>query len=216
MSVGENIRRLRIEANLTQAELAQRLGVARSTVTQWERGWTMPRMSKLRHLAEVFHTSYSNVVSEAVPPSSEAVVFSTVPLLSKDEAVQLAACVDATSGPSAIAERNFRRSIEVPGSILGRHARALALIATDNSMDRIAPEGIAMVFDPSLKPNNGQIAVIVTEDKTVLARRWYRGSSTIMLVSDSHAKHDDIILSPGDFIRILGTVFWVQSPRELD
>lgn len=38
MSVGTNIRRLRETAEMTQEQLAEKLDVARSTVTQWERG----------------------------------------------------------------------------------------------------------------------------------------------------------------------------------
>jgi transcriptional regulator with XRE-family HTH domain len=50
-SMPSRIRRARIMAHLTQAELARRLGVQRSAVTQWERdAGTHPSVS---HLAEI-------------------------------------------------------------------------------------------------------------------------------------------------------------------
>lgn len=44
MSVGANIKRMRKAADMTQEQLAEKLEVARSTVTQWEKGWSNPRI----------------------------------------------------------------------------------------------------------------------------------------------------------------------------
>lgn len=57
MTVSDNIRRLRQERGLTQEELSDLFGVARSTVTQWERGWSAPRMGMVRQLAKVLHVT---------------------------------------------------------------------------------------------------------------------------------------------------------------
>lgn len=64
MSVAANIKRLRESVNLTQNELADKLGVARTTVTQWENGWSKPRMGMVEKLATVFHVSTSDIVAE--------------------------------------------------------------------------------------------------------------------------------------------------------
>ena len=46
------IRRARISASMTQADLAHRLGVSRSAVTQWERSnGTLPSVEHLSHVA---------------------------------------------------------------------------------------------------------------------------------------------------------------------
>ena len=44
MGLAENIRKFRTDADLTQAKLADLVGVTRATVTQWETGWSQPRM----------------------------------------------------------------------------------------------------------------------------------------------------------------------------
>lgn len=226
MSVGENIRRLRKDAGLTQAELAQQLGVARSTVTQWECGWSMPRMSKLRLIANAFHTSYPVIVSEvpaALGPSQKR---GTVPLVTLEDvsAMLSADAGGAGDAKSATDDRITveydadllaKHAIEVPEAVLERHARALALLVEDASMNRVAPEGFAMVFDPAIKPANGQIAVLGTEDHGTLVRRWFRGSSTLMLVADSHSEQDDIVLPSDAPVDVFGTVVWIQSPHEL-
>lgn len=66
MTVAANIKRYREKMGLTQEELAEKLGVARSTVTQWENGWSSPRMGKVQQLARVFHVTTADIVSERI------------------------------------------------------------------------------------------------------------------------------------------------------
>lgn len=51
--VGDDIRKARTNARLEQAELARRVGVARSTVSKWERGISEPSYSQYRRIAQV-------------------------------------------------------------------------------------------------------------------------------------------------------------------
>ena len=77
MSVAANIKRYREHMNLTQGDLAEKLGVARSTVTQWENGWSSPRMGMVQKLAGVLRVSTSDIVSDAAldaAPDETAVV----------------------------------------------------------------------------------------------------------------------------------------------
>lgn len=66
MAVSTNIKRLRESSNMTQSELADRLGVARSTVTQWENGWSSPRMGMVQKLAGVFKVTTGEIVADTV------------------------------------------------------------------------------------------------------------------------------------------------------
>lgn len=51
--VGKTISGLRKEKNMTQMELADRLGISFQAVSNWERGQTMPDIAKLGELAEI-------------------------------------------------------------------------------------------------------------------------------------------------------------------
>ena len=57
LSIGENIRRLRKEAGLTQEQLAEKLGVSYQSVSRWELGVTYPDMEILPALAGLFSVS---------------------------------------------------------------------------------------------------------------------------------------------------------------
>lgn len=55
--VGEKIKQLRIDANMSQAELARRLDVTRSSVNAWEIGLSMPTTQYIVALTKIFHVS---------------------------------------------------------------------------------------------------------------------------------------------------------------
>lgn len=57
----ENLKLLRIARGLTQAELANEVGVTQSLVAQWERGASLPGAAKLPLLAGVLHCTIDDL-----------------------------------------------------------------------------------------------------------------------------------------------------------
>lgn len=65
----DRIKALRESAGLTQAELARRLGITRSSVNGWEMGLVLPSTALLVELSRTFHVSTDYILgldSEAV------------------------------------------------------------------------------------------------------------------------------------------------------
>ena len=60
--IGKEITGLRKAHNMTQMELADKLGISFQAVSNWERGNTMPDISKLPELAEIFHISVDELL----------------------------------------------------------------------------------------------------------------------------------------------------------
>ena len=60
--IGKKITDLRKVHNMTQMELADKLGISFQAVSNWERGNTMPDISKLPELAEIFHISVDELL----------------------------------------------------------------------------------------------------------------------------------------------------------
>lgn len=60
--VSERIRQLREDKGLTQAELARRLGITRSSVNAWELGISVPSTQYVVELAEMFKVSTDYVL----------------------------------------------------------------------------------------------------------------------------------------------------------
>ena len=63
-SVGEKIRLLRIKANLSQEELAQKLYFSNSTISNWEKGRREVSMENLHNLASFFGVEVSYLVDQ--------------------------------------------------------------------------------------------------------------------------------------------------------
>ncbi len=64
MSIGENIKRLRLECELTQGELAQKVGVTQSMIAQIERGTKVPTMPLGREIADAVGHSVEELYAE--------------------------------------------------------------------------------------------------------------------------------------------------------
>lgn len=62
--IGQKIATLRKEKNMTQMELADKLGISFQAVSNWERGNSMPDIAKLPELAEIFEVSLDELLGE--------------------------------------------------------------------------------------------------------------------------------------------------------
>ena len=64
MEFKENLKQARIQKGLTQAQLAEKLFVSRSTVAKWENGLGLPNPESMATLEELFNISSSELATE--------------------------------------------------------------------------------------------------------------------------------------------------------
>ncbi len=57
MNIGEVIKELRIEKDLSQQKLAEAIGVSQKAIDYWERGINEPKASYITRLADFFEVS---------------------------------------------------------------------------------------------------------------------------------------------------------------
>ena len=62
MELGKQIKRYRMEANLSQGELADKVFVSRQTISNWENDKNYPDINSLVLMSEVFHVSLDHLV----------------------------------------------------------------------------------------------------------------------------------------------------------
>ena len=62
MNIGKYIAEFRTNCDLTQEELAAKVGVSRQAVTKWESDESTPELSKLVAMADVFDVSLDRLV----------------------------------------------------------------------------------------------------------------------------------------------------------
>ena len=66
MGIRENIIRLRNQHGLTQEELAKIAGVSRGAVSQWEGGFSEPRMGAVQKMADYFNVTKGSLIEDHV------------------------------------------------------------------------------------------------------------------------------------------------------
>ena len=68
MSIGENIKNLRLRHGLSQLELADVAGVSDKAVSTWEQNKAVPRMGPIQKMADYFGVKKSDIIE----PSDDA------------------------------------------------------------------------------------------------------------------------------------------------
>lgn len=63
-TIGLKISELRKEKNMTQMELADKMNISFQAVSNWERGNSMPDVSKLPELAQIFNVTVDDLLNE--------------------------------------------------------------------------------------------------------------------------------------------------------
>lgn len=204
MDLGKKIRAHRDELGLTQAELADKLGLTYSSVSQWESGRATPRTPILRQLAELFDTTVADLMGEDATETAISGTSRMVPLLGF-----------AHMGEPCD-EGNLADEVEVPASIADAHPRGFMVHAQGGCMDNRFPHDALLLIDPDMEPVNGQPVLAETADYGAVVRNYTRGRSTVMLTADSHSgEYDDILAGPGDEpVVCKGRVVWYMGERD--
>lgn len=66
MNLADNLKRIRKENNLSQEQLAEKLGVSRQSVSKWESNQAYPEMDKMLQLCEMFNLNMDDLLNQNV------------------------------------------------------------------------------------------------------------------------------------------------------
>lgn len=64
MNIGKNIIVLRKMQDITQEELAYKMGVSRQTIHKWEYGFSYPKLRHLEILSNIFNITIDQLIKE--------------------------------------------------------------------------------------------------------------------------------------------------------
>lgn len=71
MKLSENLKRIRKDNNLSQEQLAEKLGVSRQAVSKWESGQSYPEMDKVLLICKMFNYNIDELMNENVKEVNE-------------------------------------------------------------------------------------------------------------------------------------------------
>ena len=71
MKLSENLKNIRKENNLSQEQLAEKLGVSRQAVSKWESGQSYPEMDKVLLICKLFNYNMDELMNENIKEVEE-------------------------------------------------------------------------------------------------------------------------------------------------
>lgn len=135
MSVGDNIRKIRISHDLTQEEFGKIADVSSMAVSQWENDRAVPRMGAVQRISDYFGISKSEIIDDTPRPLPPNAI---LPKASRPARLPLRGRVHAGNPgePDVIED-----TVELPASIADAHPQGYFLAVEGDCMDKVYPEG---------------------------------------------------------------------------
>lgn len=211
MSIARNIRAVRTRNNLTQEEFGEIVGVSSMAVSQWETGRAVPRMGAVQKISDYFHISKGSLIDE------DSSTLTKLPISGSTVTLPLRTLGKVHAGVMDDDDACDDEEIQVPERVVLAYPDAFLLRVEGNCMDRVIPEGSHVVVVPHKEPTNGSIVVIHDDAYEAIMRRYYKGSSALMLSPDSYEEgYQDIIVHDGQEITLIGVVVWWQASEMME
>lgn len=193
MSIAENIKRIRAEHGLSQAELGKIAGVSDKAVSTWELGLKTPRMGAVEKMANYFGITKSVIVDDVQPApaaSKEPTIppgFEPMPKMKKVPLIGSIACGDPIT-----AEENIDQMVCVPS----RWHSTFTLTCKGDSMEPRIHDGDLVAIRKQPEVENGEIAAVRIGEEATL-KHVYLHDNFIELRPENPA-FNSIILSRED------------------
>ena len=175
MSIAENIKRIRLEHGLSQAELGKIAGVSDKAVSTWELGLKTPRMGAVEKMANYFGITKSAIVDDVQPTPATPIPpgFIPMPPMRKVPLVGSIAC-----GTPILAPQNIDGSVDAPEDI--RCDFALRCKG-DSMIDAGIHDGDAVYIRIQPEVENGEIAAVRIGEEATLKRVYYDGTTLTLM-----------------------------------
>lgn len=159
MSTASLIRAGRLRLRLTEQEFAERCGVSRGAVQQWEAGKTAPTRKNQPKVAQVLGLTVAQLMAGGEPTANTVTAAegtTRVPLISYVQAGNLTAIMDDYA--LGAADEYLLTDLAV-----SRHTFALEIRGT--SMQPEFKEGDRVIIDPDVSPQPGDFVAAKVRDE---------------------------------------------------
>lgn len=185
---------------ISQAEIARRLGVQRSSISDWKLGKAEPSINMIHKLAEALDVSPAELLGEKSPQYVDLSQWVTLPVIGKVPAGVALEAIEEYEGEIVVPPEDAR-----PGYF--------ALKVSGDSMYPRVLSGDVVVVAPNQEPHNGQVVVTrVNCQGEVTLKEFQRDGDTILLVPENNA-YQTKVFRPGSDLKIVGVVVSLQRRK---
>lgn len=201
MGIRENIIKLRSIWDLTQEELGEIAGVTRGAVSQWEGGFSEPRMGSIQLMADHFGIGKMNIIEEGgmdlIDPITKRPKTSIpgahpvrgVPMVK----VPLVGRVHAGPAGDPDVYEDADDSVEIPQTYLDIDPECVAVDFEGDCMRPDFGDATTLVVSPNSPFGNGSIVVVAVDGADYVVRRMEQSARELRLHASNPA-YDDIVV----------------------
>lgn len=199
MAIKDNLKRIRESKGLTQAQVAKALDITRPAVTQWESGWSVPKMGHIEKLAELYGVSKSEILGERGGMPSR---FVPVPLHGRV----------AAGTPIEMLPADEMK--EAPARFVDDDPQAFLVRVVGDSMSRQIHDGnFALVSPKYTEPNDRDMFLVTVNGDDATIKRIRKLANGVELLPDSYdPTYRPQVYDFGEAdtppVRVLGKVVW--------
>jgi repressor LexA len=194
MTLGEKIRKARINKGLTQSRLAQILGISNSTLNKYENNTLRPNVYILEKIAKVLDIPIQYFFENETPNFSN---------VKEVEMVILPILGNIRAGQPLFAEEHLQGYMPFPKEMLSVGYEHFLLRAEGDSMigDGIEDGDVVLIRVQNYVDYNGQIvAVIIDGNETCLKHLYHPENSDMVILRSSNPAYSDIVHPANDII----------------
>ncbi len=200
MTLGEKIKRLRKSKNLTQQEMAEKIGMTQQNYCRIETEKVKPSLKRLEQIAQVLGIDISDIFK------SEEIISST-----SQDMISLPIVGNVTAGTPLLVRENLEGYMEVPKDIAPSEEAFVLKVKGDSMKDAGIQDGSYVVVKKQPTCDNGDIIAFLLNGENVGIRKFYKVGDKIVLEASNPAC-DPILVDEKHEFMILGKVvgWWVK------
>ena len=200
----DNLNRLLQERGITQAELAAYMEVSNTTISNWVKGYKVPRMDKVDKLCSFFKIKRSELLEQ--PPASGDLP--DLPNIFPIQTKKVPLLGTIAAGVPIYADENFDGYRECTEDI---DADFCLKIQGDSMIGARINDGDIVFIKKQPDVDNGEIAAVLIEDEATL-KRVYKEKDSLILQAEN-PKYAPIVYMAESYVecRIMGKAVAFQS-----
>lgn len=194
-----------LEVNkMSQKELADRLGVGTTSVSNWCKGLKIPRMNKVDAICEIFHIGRTDLIKNRKEPTNNVIADSIRKKYAPALGIRIPVLGRIAAGIPIDAIEHVIDYEEVDGKLAALGDLFGLKIKGDSMTPRICDKDVVIVHQQP-DAESGDIVVATINGDDAVCKRLIKYQNAIVLRSTNPAYEDIDVTGREDF-RIIGKV----------
>lgn len=163
----ERLRQLRTARSLSQMELANYIGISKSSINMYERGEREPGLEALEHFADFFNVDMDYLLGKSDVVNKAHWEFSVANIIPMPEMRKIPLIGSIACGAPILAEEHIEEYIDIPRHI---HAEFALTCKGDSMINARIFDGDVVYIRQQNTVDNGEIAAVLIDGEATLKR----------------------------------------------